>query len=287
MSVTPAGEAFQQNGTWYQDYNVPDEVTGEMVIRRYMHNGTDWVPAPVKIDLAKNIPNTEAGISLKKNVVNLDKCLVNLSKSSGINLGQHRARVAVVIDFSGSMRPLYRNGDVQRTLTRLIPLGLRFDDNGEVDVWLFHDGYRQLEGMNLNNYETYVDRVMLGSGERFGCTSYSPVIRDVINEYTVRNPSSMPAFVIFITDGANDDKRDTDRAIIDSSKNPIFIQFVGLDASRLEEFAYLRKLDDLSGRPYDNTGFFKVADFDKMDDTQLYNALLEQYVDWLRATGIK
>ncbi len=293
MYPTPAGEAFQENGVWYQDYNVQDPVTGQVVVKRYMHNGSDWVEAPnqagdsyasfsSKVDLTKKIPNTASGINLKKTVVNLDKCLVSLTKKSGINLGNHVAKVAVVLDFSGSMRSLYRNGAVQRTLNRLVPLGLRFDDNGEVDVWLFHDGFRRLESMDLSNYETYVNEVIFGSGERFGCTSYAPVIEDVMRKYIREDPSSIPSFVIFITDGANDDKRDTDNIIRRSSEHNIFIQFIGLDGSRTEPFTYLRKLDDLSGRACDNTGFFDISSFDNVSDDELYNKLLEQYVDWLK-----
>lgn len=287
MYPTPAGEAFQENGVWYQDYNVQDE-NGNVSVKRYMHNGTNWVEAPVatattgKIDFTKKIPNTTAGINLKKNVINLDKCLVDLSKKSGCDLGSHRARVAVVVDYSGSMRSLYRDGSVQKTLTRLVPLGLRFDDNGEVDVWLFHEGYRRLEGIGLDNFETYVDDVIMKSGERFGCTSYSPVLRDVLKKYTQEDPSRMPSFVIFITDGANDDRRQTNETIIESSKYNVFIQFVGLDQSRCERFEYLRKLDDLSGRAVDNTGFFSIHDFEEMSDDELYNKLLLQYIDWLR-----
>ena len=283
MNPTPAGEAFQQNGVWYQDYNVQDPVTGQIVVKRYMHDGTNWVEAPVtqtsKIDLTKNIPDTPAGISLKKNVINLDKCLINLSKSSGINLGNHRAKVAAVIDYSGSMSHLYSSGAVQRALNRLIPLGLRFDDNGEVDVWLFHDYYKRLEGIDLRNFEHYVDEVMLGSGERYGGTCYAPVIRDLIQKYTVEDPSEMPTFVIFITDGDNSDKARTNEMVKDSSYHKMFIQFVGIGGS---SFRYLEKLDDLTGRPVDNTGFIKVKDFDRLSDDELYTELLDQYVQWLK-----
>lgn len=285
MYPNPAGEAFQIDGVWHQDYNVQDPVTGEVSVKRYMYNGSGWVEAKPKIDLTKNIPNTTSGINLRKNVVNLDKCLVNLSKNSGIDLGMHRARVAVIMDYSGSMRSQYTSGAVQRTLNRLVPLGLRFDDNGELDVWLFHnEAYRMNTGMNLSNYETYVDKVIKTSGVRFGGTSYAPAIIDVIKKYIREEPSDMPNFVIFITDGSNNDKRATDSAVRESSNHPVFVQFVGLGTD--DDFAYLHKLDDLTGRSVDNTGFIEVADFDKMDDNKLYNELLSQYVDWLRVVGM-
>lgn len=273
------GEAFMVNGVWYQDYLVgPDEV------KRFQHNGTEWVESAPKIDLAKRISNNDSGINLKKSVVNLDKCMINLSKNSGINLNYHTARVVVVMDYSGSMCSLYRNGSVQRTLNRLVPLGLRFDDNGELDVWLFHSRYKQLTGMTLNNYDHYVENVINKSGERFGCTSYAPVLNAIMDDYFdgTYAQDNTPVFVIFITDGANDDKRNTDRAIRQSSELPMFTQFVGLGTN--DRFEYLKKLDNLTGRSVDNTGFIEVANFDRLTDDELYNSLLEQYVAWLKTT---
>lgn len=39
------------------------------------------------------------------------------------------SRVAVVLDYSGSMNQLYKDGTVQAVLERLFPLALQFDDN--------------------------------------------------------------------------------------------------------------------------------------------------------------
>ena len=95
--------------------------------------------------------------------------------------------------------------------------------------------------------------------------------------------SSDPAFVIFITDGANFDERETDKAIRESSEENIFIQFVGIGNS---SFKYLEKLDDLDGRRCDNTGFIKVKDFEKLSDEEVYKQLLSQYPEWIEAVGL-
>ena len=47
---------------------------------------------------------------LEKHVVNLSKCMVNLSKKAEVDLGITKARVIVALDYSGSMGHLYRNG---------------------------------------------------------------------------------------------------------------------------------------------------------------------------------
>lgn len=308
IQPTPAGEAFMDNerGVWLQDYNVWDGQ--KITVVRYMYNGTEWVvdnansnslEDDTTIKLTKDIPNTTAGISLKKSVINLNKSIVDLSKKTGINLGKHRARVAVVMDYSGSMRRLYTTGAIQRVLTRLMPLALRFDDNGELDIWLFNQYYQSIPSMNLKNFENYVEEVINKSGFRFGATSYAPVLEDVLNTYFSKSKKlnlignmfkkqegqkeEPPVFVIFITDGANSDKPATNQVILKSSEQKMFIQFVGIGE---ETFPYLEKLDELSGRRVDNTGFIKVKDFELLKDEEVYDMLLSQYPEWLKAMGI-
>lgn len=48
------------------------------------------------------------------------------------------------MDYSGSMSNLFRNGSVQETVSRLLPIALRFDDNGELESWLFSNGSERL-----------------------------------------------------------------------------------------------------------------------------------------------
>jgi len=241
------------------------------------------LPTDKPVDILEKMPETESVISLKKSVISLDKAIISLSKNSGFDLNNHQAKVAVVMDYSGSMSSLYYNGDVQRALTRLMPLAFKFDDNGELEVWIFSNGYYRLESMTLANFDSYVDDEIMSKNYRMGSTEYAPVLRDVLKKYFVEDAdsSNIPTFLIFITDGDNDsdDKVQTDRVIVDSSGKNIFIQFVGIGDS---SFRYLQKLDDLSGRQVDNTGFIKVSDFARMSDDELYNKLLEQYPGWIR-----
>lgn len=277
----PVGDAYQNtDGVWEQEYEVWEN--NGWVKALYIHNGTDWVKKPVStIDITKRIPDTEAGISLKKSVISLDKSLISLEKKSGFSFDGHRAKVAVAMDYSGSMSSLYRNGAVQRLLTRLMPLALRFDDNGELDVWLFDDKFRRINSMYLDNFDTFVQEEIMSKRWHMGGTEYAPVIEDMLHKYFVEDvdTSDIPTFVVFITDGANSDKPATDRIIKESSYKNMFIQFVGIGSS---SFPYLEKLDDLTGRPVDNTGFIKVSDMERLSDEELFEMLLDQYPDWLR-----
>ena len=238
------------------------------------------------VNLIKRVPNNEAGISLKKSAISLDKSLISLEKKSGFTFEGHRAKVAVAMDYSGSMTSLYASGAVQRILTRLMPLALRFDDNGELDVWIFSNDKDRLESMTIENFDTYVKKEIVAKGYRMGSTYYAPCIRDMLHKYFVedKDTANYPTFVVFITDGENFDHAETDSVIRESSKQNMFIQFVGIGNER---FSYLQKLDDLGGRPVDNTGFIKVADMERLDDEDLFQLLLDQYPDWLKAKNLR
>ena len=226
---------------------------------------------------------TRGKVVLKKATEGLDRSIVRLKKDKGIDLQGHKARVFVVIDRSGSMSSMYRNGEVQEVLTRLLPLALKFDDNGELEVYVFNTDCHQLKEMTLKNYENYVEKEIIKKGKGpFGGTCYAPVVEKTTKSYNNNNPA--PAFGIVITDGENSDRLETDTAIRKSSKYKIFYQFVGIG---YDNFSYLQKLDDLDGRAVDNTAFIKVADFKNLTDDQLYDKLLEQYPDWLKAMNIR
>ena len=217
-------------------------------------------------------------INLKKSQENLGKVLIDLSKGTKVDLSKHKARVAMAIDYSGSMGSLYANGSIQKVITRLLPIALKFDDNGELESWIFSNGSCSLTPVCLNNYDDYVKKVINKSEMYMGGTNYSPVLEEIIELYQYNKISSIPAFVIFITDGDNWDTTETDKIIRELSNYNIFIQFVGIGK---EKFTYLRKLDNLSGRRCDNTGFIAVEDMNNLSDIELYTELLRQYKEWL------
>ncbi len=44
------------------------------------------------------------------------------------------ARIGLVLDITGSMRQLYKNGTVQNVVERILAVADQFDDNGLLDV---------------------------------------------------------------------------------------------------------------------------------------------------------
>ncbi|MBQ5439696.1 MAG: TerD family protein, partial [Clostridia bacterium] len=159
--------AMHMNTNPQPSFNTPVQSGGQgVVLRKTEEQLTSEIMG--KINLSKD------KVNLEKHVVNLSKCVVDLSKKSGVDLGSARAKVVVVLDYSGSMHTLYANGTVQRTINRLVPLGLTFDDNGTIDVFLFSTEYKKLDDLNIMNYESYVNLVAKNSGMNMGGTMYSP-----------------------------------------------------------------------------------------------------------------
>lgn len=233
----------------------------------------------VKENTPVNTLNSSAAvIDMSKSKENLNTVLIDMSKGSKIDMTKHVARVALAMDYSGSMDRLFANGSVQKTVSRLLPIALKFDDNGELESWLFSTDYKRLDAVTENNFENYVKKVMQKSGMYMGGTYYEPVLSDMVNYYKNIEPSEIPAFIIFITDGANMDKSNTNRIIRELSEYNIFVQFIGIGN---EDFDYLKSLDKLERRKHDNTGFTAVKDMNKLDDQQLYTEILRQYKDWL------
>lgn len=242
-------------------------------------NSTENSSSPATTPVSTPAPETSSGhgISLKKASADLDKTIISLKKK-GTNLEGHRARVFVVIDISGSMSHRFPN-EVQEALTRIFPLALRFDDNGEMEVYVFDTRCHKLdEPMTMDNYETYVRKYITSKYDICGGTRYAPVIEDTINDYD--DGSKDPAFGIIITDGDPQDRETTNKMIRRSAEYRLFYKFVGIG---YERFSYLEELDDLTGRPVDNTAFIKVSEISNWDNEQLYTNLLDQYPDWLKA----
>lgn len=231
-----------------------------------------------------NVQNNETISSLNLNKEESLKQL-NLRKDSIQSLCLEKqelnglvARVCMVMDFSGSMERLYKNGRVQEVVERLLPVAMQFDDNGVMEAWLFSNDCDRIPDISLDNYYDYIRNYNLINKYFMGGTEYAPVMEDVVHKYMVEEPADIPTLVLFITDGDNSDKERTTRVITEASKYPIFWQFVGIGSSK---FTYLEQLDEMEGRFVDNANFFSVNDLNKMSDEKLYNKLLGEYPEWI------
>jgi len=275
-------------------------------------------PAPAAVSLKK-----QQLISMEKQVGSRAPALLSLTKKAAVSLekkglGEHTARVALCLDISGSMGALYRAGTIQQLCERILALGLRFDDDGQVDVFLFGVSGHAAGSLGIDNHGGYTDRVMRTHGLEPG-TSYGKAMRLIREHYfgssaprSAPLQAALPVYVMFVTDGATSDEQVTRDQVRSSSYEPLFWQFMAIGESSRSidrpakssvggglfgrrgaasgrEFAFLEELDDMDGRLIDNADFFAVADPAAIPDDQLFDLLMTEYPQWLgqaRAAGL-
>ncbi|MGI2329140.1 vWA domain-containing protein [Planococcus sp. YIM B11945] len=212
-----------------------------------------------------------SGIELKKKAATI---VLEKKKLTGVN-----AKVGVVLDISGSMRKLYKEGVVQEVVERVLAVASQFDDDGELDVWIYDNEFSRLPGATEATFMGYVEKNILSneSVHKFGRNDEPKVMEDVIRKYTKEEPGDEPVFLVFINDGGC--KPGIKKFIVESSNQPIFWQFVGIGDSN---FDVLRKLDTMAGRVVDNANFFHLEDISQVSDEELYDQLLNEFPMWLK-----
>lgn len=242
-------------------------------------------PAPAKPSLTKRI-------QLEKRIEQEAPQLVNLVKKAQISLeksglGEHRAKVCLCLDISASMSSLYSKGKIQAFVERIVALACRFDDDGEVDVFLFGQKAHRAPVITLRNYQQYIGHLI----EHFpleGGTEYSSAMKMIRQhylgdssdrKYPVSSPAEQPVYVMFLTDGATSNRKAAENQVLYASFEPIFWQFMGIGFSG--SFEFLEKLDDLTGRFLDNADFFSVKEPQELNDEQLFARLMNEYPKWL------
>lgn len=219
------------------------------------------------------------------------KIVLDLVKSKGLD--NQKAQVILCMDISGSMDNMYNSGFVQRAIERLVPLAMQFDDNQEMELYLFETNCRKhSRNVTVDNLSGFIRREVIGK-YRFGGTNYAPPIKmiksDIIGEHSTgffskftksaNKKLKYPVYVIFVTDGENYDVPETETVLKDISNHGIFFQFVGIGGA---SFDFLKKLDNLTGRFVDNANFFEVNNLDQMTDSDLYSKLLGEFPEWLK-----
>ncbi|TDD84507.1 stress protein [Actinomadura darangshiensis] len=224
-------------------------------------------------------PGLPERISLRKEAVR-----VSLEKKG---IGGVRARVAVALDASGSMRRMYKDGVVADIVERMAAIALQVDDDGALDAWIFATEFARLPPLRVAEIQAWTrDNVRMheavaadGARVSLGGRNNEPqVIADIVSYYAAR--PGEPVFVLFFSDGGVAKDAQIARLLREASIRPIFWQFVGLGQGR---YGILEKLDGLDGRLVDNAGFFAVDDIADITDAELYQRVLSEFPAWLRA----
>jgi uncharacterized protein YegL len=227
--------------------------------------------------ISKEEYTTAGNIDLAKKI-NLHKQNVSIVLEKR-GLAGKKVRVKFAIDQSGSMGNQYRDSTVQDTVERLYAAALKMDDDGDLEVWSFSTNSYRKPAVNMSNVDGYVSKNIYCMGG----TNYAPVMSDIIKDCEDDN-SDTPALIIFITDGDNSDHAAAEKIIKEASSKPIFWQFVGIGSA---DFRFLKQIDNMGGRAVDNANFFELNDLRDIGDIELYQRLLGEFPDWIKAATSK
>lgn len=88
----------------------------------------------------------------------------------------------LVLDISGSMGHLYKNGTVQDVVERILALTSKFDDDGVMFTFLYDHSWRQIENATESNYINFVQREILSKPElaTFGGNNEPLIMRELL-----------------------------------------------------------------------------------------------------------
>lgn len=219
--------------------------------------------------------------------------------------------LAFVLDVSGSFEDEHRAGITGQLLTRLVPWGLTFDPDRQLEVFTFSSGPESTYpagGVNAENYAGFVEKYIVGRVPGWGSgTDYSYVLEAVLRRFgwleggesrlslgqrfralwggAPPRPVSRgcPSLVIFVTDGENTDHERTERVLRASQqrRDGVYFLFVGI-SNQGSRFPFLERI----GERFENTGFVAIKnlrDFVSLDDAALNGVLLgDELLGWLK-----
>ncbi|MEV6275290.1 VWA domain-containing protein [Nocardia sp. NPDC051832] len=260
------------HGVSVDDDSVPVESEPASVVRAIPALEIRTVPGEAKLSMEKR-----ERLDLRKRAV---AEVLHTRNTHGV-----RARVVLVIDKTGSIAKQYNTKVVHRVVDRMIPIATQLDDDGTLEAYLYALKFAKLPDVTVADSEqwsqTYLHLTGTHEGieyDRLGLRNDElPIMRALIDTL---HPGDGPTLVLFFTDGGFKKKWEITELMREAARLPAFWQFVGLGQAN---YGVLRNLDEMDGRAVDNAGFFTADDIDQMDDAELYQRLLGEFADWLRA----
>ncbi|WP_434679715.1 VWA domain-containing protein [Pseudomonas sp. R1-18] len=269
-------DIYRKNGEWRLASNLQGYNAGLDAL--VVHFGGEVADTP---------PAAPARVSLEKKIADAAPQLVSLAKKAQVSLEKARltdtkARVGLVLDASGSMNAQYSRGHVQEVVDRLLPLAVHFDDDGALDCWAFGARPQQLSSVTLGNFKDFIgtDHGGWKQWDLGARVNDEPKAMRMVIDYYKQSGDKTPVYILFISDGGVHENSKITKLMIEAARLPIFWQFVGLGG---RGYGILEKLDDMDGRAVDNCNFFALDRLDEIPEEKLYDLLMEEFPDWLKA----
>ncbi len=207
-------------------------------------------------------------------------------------------RVGLALDISMSMSSIISRGTLQNAVDQLMGVAVKFDDNGELDVFKFDTECEYVGTATPSNYENYVKKNGISAR---GGTAYGPIVNEAVKFFFQGNGApakkvggffgfggktvaaspagdTSPVLMMILTDGEPGDRGDSlTRIFRNAEQHNIYFHLVGIGGTRSSFPTIARLADDL-----DNVGEVYLPRLDMSDDEIYQQIICDELVGWIK-----
>lgn len=202
-------------------------------------------------------------------------------------------QVTFINDVSGSFSDEHEDGYTQVLLNRFVPFAMLFDKNKTMESFAFSSRAEKLKDITASNYQSYIQKQVIGCNVYNGGTRYHTAIELIVDELKQSSggflgglfgkKSSLEKYLhFFLTDGESQSEAQDLRIINDllSREGNHFIVFLSVHHRKLDFLEH--NYGDHQYTDYHNFTKQELKNLENVSDEELYEMLLsKQLIEWV------